>query len=535
MEQKTQDSRLDVSRLESLLESARVLGSSLDMEDQLNHLMRTVMGRLLVTKGLIALSDNGVLRVAAARGLRGVSAGDLLDAGRLQELGLTITFDIGQAPESLGILAIPTPRRPGWEGDGHEREFLDALLSLASTTIDKARAHAEALRTNRALAQKVQELRTLIDVARGVSSTIDPEEVASILLLTVSGRWAVRQHALLTWAPDHPALARAKGIPGAELERWARLMKDAAQPLRDGDFVLFPLLDGETPTGLVALGPPAIGTGYTEDDIEFCSALVAQASVALVNAWRVQDTLYRRELEKELELAASIQRDLFPKELPRVPGLDLAAANRQARQVGGDYYDVLGPAAAPVLCVADISGKGIGASLLMASLQATLRALLDARPDLTALAGRTNALLYASTPDNRYATLFLVRCGAAAGACEYVNAAHSTGLLVRAGGEVEPLESTGLPVGLFENAAYESGRFQMRPGDALVLYSDGVTDALAPTGEEFGLERVIECVRGCAGMEAGRICAALLDAIAAFVEDTPQYDDITVLVARRTP
>ncbi|MGB9612372.1 MAG: PP2C family protein-serine/threonine phosphatase, partial [Bryobacteraceae bacterium] len=216
-----------------------------------------------------------------------------------------------------------------------------------------------------------------------------------------------------------------------------------------------------------------------------------------------------------------------------VPGLELAAANRQARLVGGDYYDVLGDPQRPLLCVADVAGKGISASLLMATIQATLRALLVFPLELTELVNRANALLCGSMPGNRYATLFTARYDARSGTLEYVNAAQCQAIVVRSGGRVELLDATGLPIGMFPGIQYESQPLALEAGDVLVVYSDGVTDAQAPGGEEFGLERLLDCVRRLAGRTAQEICDGVLEAVSRFVEETPQYDDITVMVVRR--
>ncbi|MEJ5367247.1 MAG: SpoIIE family protein phosphatase [Bryobacteraceae bacterium] len=531
---RTEDSRLDAGRLESLLESARILGSSLDLREQLNHLLRTVMGRLLVTRALVALRDGDGWRVAAARGVRGVAEGDPVTEQQLEELGLPLRIRIGEGAREVGVLATPMPWRPGWENDAGEREFLEALGALASATIENALAHEEIVEANRELAEKIHELNTLVDLAQAFSASIDPEEIGRLLMLTLSGRWTVRQHALLTWAPGQAPLRLLRNVTPEQAERWRQSAPQDKQPVRDGEFLLLPVRSGEATVGVAVLGPPASGEGYSREDEEFCAALVAQASVALDNAWRIQDTLYRRQMERELELASAIQRDLFPKELPQVAGLELAAANRQARLVGGDYYDVMGGAETPLVCVADVAGKGLPAALLMATIQATLRALLEFPLGLRELVNRANRLLCGSMPGNRYATLMLARCNARTGECEYVNAAQCQAIVLRHTGEMELLEATGLPVGMFPGVEYESRLLHLAPGDVLLIYSDGVTDAQAPGGEEFGLDRLMRCVGGLTGETAQRICERVLEEVSRFVEETPQYDDITVMVVRRT-
>jgi len=531
---RTEFSRLDASRLESLLESARILGSSLDLHEQLSHLMRTLMGRLLVTRAVVALRDGDGWRVAAVRGLVGIREGEPVTPEALEEAGLTVRIPIGEGAREAGFVAIPPPRRPGWGEDAGEREFVEALLSLASATIENALAHEEIIEANRELAQKIHELNTLVDLAQAFSASMDPEEIARLLMLTLSGRWTVRQHALLAWPPGQTPLSLMRNVSAEQAERWKQAARGESGPVRDGAFLLLPLRSGEATVGVVALGPPGSGGDYSEEDVEFCVALVAQASVALDNAWRFQDTLYRRQMERELELASVIQRDLFPKEMPRVAGLELAAANRQAKLVGGDYYDVLGGPDAPLLCVADVAGKGLPAALLMATIQATLRALLTFPLGVTELANRANRLLCGSMPGNRYATLMLARYDTRDGTLEYVNAAQCQAIVLRSGGELKLLEATGLPVGMFAGVEYESRRLRLEPGDVVVIYSDGVTDAQAPSGEEFGLERLCAAVRDAAGSTAQEICDAVLKAVQRFVEETPQYDDITLMVARRT-
>jgi len=262
--------------------------------------------------------------------------------------------------------------------------------------------------------------------------------------------------------------------------------------------------------------------------------------VAFENAWHFKDTLARQQLEKELNLAASIQRDLFPKALPRLAHCDVAARNRQARQVGGDYYDVLpfvgtGPEDPHMMVVADISGKGISAALLMSIIQATLRTLLRRESSLLEIAGVANELLHATTPVNKYATAFLCAIEPASGACRYVNAAHNPAVLLRASGEVQMLDGPGLALGLFPRRTYQELHFQLEPGDVLAIYSDGVNEAQDAADDEFGTDRMTDVMKRCAKEPAAVIVDEIFAAIDAFAGAAPQFDDITLLVLKREP
>ena len=526
------DTRLDASRLESLLESAKLLSASLELDELLKHLLRTVMGRLLSLRGAVAIQEDSGLRVAHSRGVTSLRPGQPFSLAAAAEAGLTMTFPIGDAAAPAGLLALSPSKRGAL--DESENDFLEALLGLASSSIENARAHRQVLVTNRALDQKVQELSTLLDLGRGLASTIDVDELASILLLTLSGRFAVRRHALFTWKAGQPPIQRVKGLEdldAAALQDQAKTLEGAT--LRDG-MLLLPIRASAETQGIVVLGPRALNLPYGPADLDFAQGLMAQAAVAFENAWHFRDTLYRQQIEQELTLAASIQKDLFPKRLPDLASTCMAARNRQARQVGGDYYDVLsaGPEVS-LLCVADISGKGVAASLLMANLQATLRALLSAGPAITELAGQTSDLLYASTPASKYATAFFMKYRPQTGACEYVNCGHNEGIVLRASGEVELLNATGMPVGLLPARKYEAGALQLDRGDLLCLYTDGVTEADNLKEEEFEIERTIECLRANREAAPEIILDRLFEAIDSFAGGAPQHDDITALVLKR--
>ena len=302
--------------------------------------------------------------------------------------------------------------------------------------------------------------------------------------------------------------------------------------------LLFPIRSGEETTGALVCGPRMVKAGYTEADLDFGAGLVAQASVAFENAWHFAETIEKKKIEQELEVAAGIQRDLFPKRIPAMQQTELAARNRQAKQVGGDYYDVLpvgsaGPDRPHLLCVADISGKGVSASLLMANIQATLRAVVTQDLPLPELAARTNDLLWASTPPNKYATAFFLRYDPATGDCVYVNGGHCDGIVLRASGDVQMLPTTGLPIGLFPKKPFEQAEFSLAPGDTLLLYSDGVSEANDKDHNEFGIERVVASLRAGNAGPCEKILDRLIEDIDVFAGGAPQFDDITMMVVKR--
>ncbi|HKE05939.1 MAG TPA: PP2C family protein-serine/threonine phosphatase, partial [Blastocatellia bacterium] len=291
----------------------------------------------------------------------------------------------------------------------------------------------------------------------------------------------------------------------------------------------------------VVLGPRPGNLSYSESDLEFGMGLVAQAAVAFENSWYFREAIERKKVEQELALAASIQQNLFPARLPKMVNLELAARNRPARTCGGDYYDALHISGhTHLICVADVSGKGLPASLLMSNMQATMRALLGRIPSLTELATLTNSLLYATTPDNKYVTAILVELDPETGQGRYVNAGHQDCLLMRANGEAEWIKSTGTPLGMMAPdmiellAPYAEQRLELHPGDVLALFSDGVTEAHDEDDNEYGEERLAEFMRQIRNEPAETLVDKVFCEIDRFAGCAPQYDDITLFVIRRT-
>src|SRR5262249_17185703 len=226
---------------------------------------------------------------------------------------------------------------------------------------------------------------------------------------------------------------------------------DLKTKLREAQaLVVFPIeAGGEKTGGIVVFGPRPGNLSFSETGFEFGMGLVAQAPLAFEKSSDFREAIQRKKSEQEVALAPRIQENLFRARLPKMVNLELAARNRPARTCGGDYYDALRISGhTHLICVADVSGKGLPASLLMSNMQATMRALLGRIPSLTELATLTNSLLYATTPDNKYVTAILVELDPETGQGRYVNAGHQDCLLMRANGDAEWIKSTGTPLGM---------------------------------------------------------------------------------------
>jgi sigma-B regulation protein RsbU (phosphoserine phosphatase) len=287
--------------------------------------------------------------------------------------------------------------------------------------------------------------------------------------------------------------------------------------------------------GILALGPKRSRDPYRTADLELLATIGDQAGTALLGTQLRDEALEKRRLEEELAVARKIQSSLLPAKLPVREGLELAAMTRPCRQVGGDFYDFLDLGSEGLaLAVADVSGKGVPAALILSNLQATLRA--EAGPGRSPLpvVRRINQRLCGDLQPGSFASLLFGHLDLDQRTFRYVNAGHPAGLLLRNGGELSRLSEGGLLLGVESQASYDVGLTRFEPGDLLVLYSDGVTDVLNAEEEEFGSERLERILPSIAHLPVQGILDAIVGQVEHFVGGNLP-DDLTILIARALP
>jgi sigma-B regulation protein RsbU (phosphoserine phosphatase) len=289
--------------------------------------------------------------------------------------------------------------------------------------------------------------------------------------------------------------------------------------------------------GLLVLGARRSEEPYSGEDRALLASVASQAGIALENIRLAHQIVERAEAERrvglELSIAKQVQARLLPQRTPHVETLDYAGACVQAREVGGDYFDFLQVAEGQLaLVLADIAGKGISAALLMASLQAMLRTRASqASRDLAGMLREVNQAFYDSTATNNYATLFFGIFDERSRELAYANCGHLPPVLCRASGETVRLACTATVMGLFEPWSCETARVTLEPGDTLVVFTDGATDALDASGEEYGEERLLDLIARHAHLEANALLQAIVCEVQAF-SGPAQFDDLTLLVAK---
>ena len=308
-----------------------------------------------------------------------------------------------------------------------------------------------------------------------------------------------------------------------------------------GSELLLPLAVRDKLLGFISLGPKRSEEPYTGTDVRLLQSVAAQTGLALENAnlmLAIADEVAQRErLNREVEIAREVQERLFPQSLPPIAGLDYAGYCRPALGVGGDYYDFLAlPQGQLGVAIGDVSGKGIAAALMMASLQASLRGEATRAPEnLAAAVANINRLVYEASAENRYATFFYGQYSPETRTFDYVNAGHNPPMRFRWDNgkwSVTRLDVGGTVVGLLPSFPYQQGALTTASGDILVAFTDGISEAMNSADQEWGEDRLLQTIESCDGLDAQQIMQRVFAAADAFVAGAKQHDDMTLVVLR---
>ena len=274
---------------------------------------------------------------------------------------------------------------------------------------------------------------------------------------------------------------------------------------------------------------------FDQEDELFLKAFSEHAALAIENARLYRASLEHERVEKEMQIAGEIQQRLLPKEIVAIPHYDVAGVAQPCAAVGGDFYDVIPLGDKKfVFVMADVSGKGIPAALMVSTLHASLRAYIQMNTDLGVLAEKLNNLVYVNSPSERFITFFVMILDCATHTVTYVNAGHNFPYLFRSqSSEIVELQASGLPLGMLDNMKYASAQVALGREDVLMLYTDGVTEAMNRTKDQYGEDRLKVTIQKALGRHPRQIKDDVLDDVKKFIGQEPPSDDLTMLVLKQ--
>lgn len=473
----------------------------------------------------------------------------LSNGGEIQIGETTIVFQDESREDSLGLTLI-----------GDSTNALDPSQTISF--MGRRNPTAEILETGLSSRTELLGLISKVGVALLSSSGLEDtlNQVAALVFEAVPAERCVimlRDEAAEDGMKIMVARVRGKDDPLAEV-RISRTVMD--EVLRNGKSVLtsdaqhdpkfasqtmilmgirsvlaVPLsVDERNIFGMIYADCPTHEATFTEEHLDILTTLASVASIRVENATLLDERIQRERMERELELATEIQQRFQPSSPPKLDGYEFQGISFSCYEIGGDYYDFI-PVEGNKMIVAlgDVSGKGTAAALLMSSLHAAIHAQATSNRPLAEMITSVNQYLAENTPANRFVTLFIAELEPATGKFRYINAGHNPPLIGRANGMIEQLSSGGFPLGILPSAEFEVGETFLGHGEALIVYSDGVSEANNLQEEEFGLDRLTEVIRRNLTSSAAGIRDRVESALSSFTQTAPANDDITLVIVKR--
>ena len=463
----------------------------------------------------------------------------------------TLSAPIIRRGRRFGFIEVPSASNVEW-GTAEGLELFEILADEVSVLLDST------LLLDRLRRERIEN-ELLYSVGQKISLSIDSGELLNSLIDSVSTVIAYDAAAIFLldartlevafesvrgYRPDRNDLLHLK--VGEGLVGWAaktgqsmivpEVLTDpryiAARPETRAEMVA-PLKVGGVVVGVMNLESDRVNA-YTPRELRLLETFASQAAVAIERTRHLRQQLDKERLDRELTLARRIQLTFLPERDPDWPGFDVSGYNISSEEVSGDFFDYI-----PIsdgnwgVVIADVSGKGMPAALIMASLRAALWTEARNTYSLSVVCRRMNTFLYESLGEMEFVTAIYGVIDLERSVYTYSSAGHLPPIVIRRSGEVEYLEEGGLPFGAFPDATYPEGRVDLREGDVMLLYTDGAVEAQSPEGEEFGREGLTTALASCRHLPARRIRTELVEAIRAFTRSAHFADDLTFVVLRR--
>jgi sigma-B regulation protein RsbU (phosphoserine phosphatase) len=574
--------------LDALADLSKSIASAKGFHENSKELLHHILGALLISKGALLLYDESKrqLFVEAARGIKHKSDTLNLTLQAVDQLikhnqPISIRKASGSLKtffqENINILDswqsklwLPIVIKQKLFGVlSLGNKFMNAsynqsdlsLLNIFAQNIAIAFYNYSLIkdlkRINFELNHKILELENLYDLGLAISSLMDFNKLANEILMRAISLLDANLGALFVKKEDGSIEIASKFGAKATNEKELREIEksivnqiivnrgealivnhpQSSDDLRSKKMLAVPIKMQDKILGVLWVGEKEGRKkellDFTEEDARLLSNFANQAAVSLENAKLYAASLEKERMERELEVAASIQQNLLPTDAPRIKGFDISSLCIPCRQVGGDYFDFIPLSNNKLgLAIADVSGKGIPASLLVSTLQASLHAHSEGDYSPSQLVTKLAKSMYSCSLPNKFVSFFFAALNLSDGCFASTNAGHNYPLIINSEGEIKQLKEGGFCLGLFENSEYNQEENQIKPGNILVMYTDGLTEAQNSKEEEFGESRVIEVVRENYKLKAAEIIDKILESVKRFSSSAQFMDDLTLVIIK---
>lgn len=545
--------------LAALVDFSNLINSSLDLNFTLNNLLLTCLSKFHTSKALIAIAgEDAILNVYASKGIPQKNLEQFPDVeinnyskdknflDFLTQNNFTVYNEFKSSNETKGLILLGA-KLGGGDYTKEDLDFLRTILNVGSTAIENSLIVEKLKKVNRSLDAKVNQLSSLFDLSKEFSGILEIDRIGKLLIFSIIAHMLVSKYAVITIYDGVIQLLENK-FDEIELRDALKELEIASivEPLNKDEIIekllslrklgaelIVPMKIKNEVKGLIILGKRKNELVYTKSDVEFVSSIGSLAIISIDNAKLFKETLEKQRLEKDIETARNIQKNLLPKTIPSFSNIQLSAFNSAARMVGGDYYDVIKLDNENLLfAIADVSGKGVSAALIMANLQAFLKSICKQKISLPEATNMMNDLVCENATMGSFITFFWGIINNNTKKLTYVNAGHNPPLLLR-NGEITKLKKGGMILGVLPALnSYLYEIIQMKSNDTLILFTDGITEAMNSNGEEFSDERLEELMKKIYTKESDEILEIIKTEVKKFTLGAEQSDDITCLVIK---
>ena len=554
-----QDNNSALKNLSAIVDFANLINSSLDLDFALNNLLLTCLAKFQTTKGLVLIAnDKNQLEIKGRKGLtREVRENfpelniqtfenDKAFNNFITRFEFTLYEKIYTSEKLLGVLLLGK-KLTGKEYTPGDKQFLKTLVNIGSTAIANSLSFKKLKELNRTLDSKVNQLSSLFDLSKEFSGILDEERVSKLLVYSVIAQMLVSKFAVLSCNNKEVKILETR-FPKPKLQSIlpdcllihkkepvyeAQIKKEYPALWNIGVVLIIPMIIKDETKGMILLGKRLNNLSYSYSDVEFISSAGSLAIISIENARLFKEAIEKQKIEKDLEIAKDIQKNLLPKHIPQSGSYEISAYNKTARQVGGDYYNVIKLGENKVLvAVGDVSGKGVQAALLMANLQAFLKSIIKQNLPMVDASNLLNDLVSENTLSGSFITFFWGIYDEVSRKFEYVNAGHNPPLLVR-DGKLTKLKRGGMILGVMKTTVpYQSEIVNIKENDVLIIFTDGITEAMNLNNEEFSDEKLEELAVRTNHKSAQDIMNNLIDSVNEHTWGAEQSDDITCIVMK---
>lgn len=553
------DNNSALRNLAALVDFSNLVNSTLDINFALNNILLTCLGKFHTSKGLIALLDDDLFfRVKAHKGIQKevldnfpiVNLENYSSDQNLRNFIEKNNFEVLQpikSPEGIRGLMLLGKRLINKTYDEEDLSFLNTILNVGATAIENSLIVEKLKKTNRELDSKINQLSSLFEISKEFSGILQPNAIGKLLAFTLMGQFFITKYGIVVSDKDKFSFLENSfdesklkyALKECDVNKFTKPVSSEEisityKNLFDlGVELIIPMQIKTETKGLILLGKRGNKLPFSKSDIEFIYSLGSMAIISIENARLFEEMLEKQRMERDLETARNIQKNLLPKSIPKLSNLELSAYNVSAKIVGGDYYDLIKLDNENLLiAIADVSGKGVPAALLMANLQAFLKSICKQKLPLTEATNLINDLIVENTTMGSFITFFWCIFNNTTKRLTYVNAGHNPPLLIR-NGNIQKLKKGGMIIGFLpSNNSYVSETIQLQKDDVVVLFTDGITEAMNKNLEEFTDERLEKLVLRNTGYEPDSILKKIKDSIEEFIDGAEQSDDITCIVMK---